>query len=49
MRAALLPAWPGLSMHFGIRPWEIGMLTPLELTGYLDALEEMAREANAHG
>jgi hypothetical protein len=36
-----------MSHHFGIRPWELELLTYDELRFYQDALAEMHREAQA--
>lgn len=41
MRAALLQAWPALSYHFGIRPWDTELLSAAEIRQYLDALDDL--------
>jgi len=45
VRARLLGAWPGLTYHFNLHPWDVGRLTAPELNGYLEALEELNEEA----
>lgn len=42
-RARLLHAWPTLSHLFGIRPWELDLLTPVELDEYLTAADDFER------
>lgn len=44
MRARIGPSLPGLAHFFGVRPWEVGLLTPGEL---IDMLEELADIAHA--
>lgn len=41
MRAALIESWPALSYLFGIRPWEMGQLSPQELVVYVEAAADM--------
>ena len=41
MRRRLLKAVPALSFHFGLKPWELELLTFGELDAYLDALDEL--------
>lgn len=41
MRAALLVAWPAISYHFGIRPWDTERLSTAEIRQYLDALDDL--------
>lgn len=38
------PMWPAMSLHFGIRPWELNLLSRLELAEYVRALEVIAKE-----
>lgn len=34
----MLRAWPALSRVYGLRPWEVELLTPDEVRAYLDDL-----------
>lgn len=34
-------------MHFGVHPWDVGRFTPRELEVYLEALEQIGRDAKA--
>lgn len=45
MRAALLESWPGLTLHFGIRPPDVGAYSVPELNRYVEALAEIDAEA----
>lgn len=41
MRRALLRAWPALSRVYGLMPWHTGRLTPDEVRGYLQDLNDL--------
>ena len=43
MRRGLRQSLPALSHHFGIRPWEIDLLTYGEIAVYLRALQELTK------
>lgn len=40
MRAVLLDALPTLAHFYGLMPWDVDRLTPLELRAMLDALPD---------
>lgn len=44
MRRGLRATLPALSRHFGIRPWEVDLMTYGEITVYLHALHDLAEE-----
>jgi hypothetical protein len=45
VRASLLKAWPVLSKEFGVHPWDVPNLSKAEIAQYLDAANEIARQA----
>ena len=45
MRAALHESWPGLSLHFGIRPPDVGLYSTAELSRYVEALRQIDQDA----
>jgi hypothetical protein len=45
VRAALLDAWPALSHHFGLKPWDTPRLSDAEISRYLEAAKEMGRSS----
>lgn len=42
MRRRLLKAWPALSYHFGLRPWDVDRLSMDELNEYLVQIPKVA-------
>lgn len=43
MRRALLRSWPALTRYYGLRPWDVDLLTIDELNEYLSDWEEHQR------
>lgn len=41
IRRRLASRWPALSHWFGLKPWDVDRLTPLELANYERALDEL--------
>lgn len=37
----MLKAWPALSYHFGLHPWDVGRLSEIEIDFYLEALRDL--------
>ena len=48
MRRVLLKRLPALTVFYGLRPWEVEMLTLDELDEYLAALDEYEQVAKHH-
>ena len=44
LRPRSCPGGPALSLHFGIRPWELDRLSPAELNEYPEALADLAAQ-----
>jgi hypothetical protein len=44
VRRVIGDAWPALSYHFGIHPWDVERLTHVEIATYLDALADLQRK-----
>lgn len=44
IRAVLVQHGPNLAHYFGIRPWELGRLSLVELRTFINALEDIAWE-----
>jgi hypothetical protein len=49
VRARLTNALPGLAHYFGIRPWDIGRLSPRELNRFVEELADIVRESKKRG
>lgn len=47
IRRRLGPRWPALSHWFGLRPWHVDRLTPLELAHYERALDDIQKQQSA--
>ena len=43
MRAGLVDAWPNLSHHYGIHPWDVDRLSYAEINAYVEALNVLGR------